>query len=67
MLVLSRRVGERVVIGDSVDVTVLSIQGSRVRIGINAPNGVSILREELWIEMQEENSTTSTPSRAAAC
>jgi carbon storage regulator len=47
MLVLTRKAGERIVIDDSIVVEVLEIQGNRVRIGIQAPAGVTILREEL--------------------
>ena len=47
MLVLTRKVGERIVIDDSIIVEVLEVQGNRVRIGIQAPQGVTILRQEL--------------------
>lgn len=47
MLVLTRKAGERIVIADNIIVEVLEIQGNRVRIGIQAPHGVTILREEL--------------------
>jgi carbon storage regulator len=47
MLVLTRKAGERIVIDDSIVVEVLEVQGNRVRIGIQAPAGVTILREEL--------------------
>lgn len=47
MLVLSRKVGERVVIGDSIVLTVVRVQGDRVRIGIEAPHEVPVMREEL--------------------
>lgn len=47
MLVLTRKAGERIVIADNVIVEVLEVQGNRVRIGIQAPQGVTILREEL--------------------
>ena len=47
MLVLTRKAGERIVIDDSIVVEVLEVQGNRVRIGIQAPQGVTILREEL--------------------
>lgn len=52
MLVLSRRVGERIVIGDDINITILGVQGHRIRLGIHAPKGVPILREELWVELQ---------------
>lgn len=47
MLVLSRKIGERIVINDNVTVEVLQIIGNRVRLGVTAPSGVPILREEL--------------------
>jgi carbon storage regulator len=47
MLILTRRVGEKLSIGDSVTVTVLSIQGNQVRIGIDAPKDVAVHREEV--------------------
>jgi carbon storage regulator len=47
MLVLSRKIGERIIINDNITVEVLQILGNRVRIGITAPTGVPILREEL--------------------
>jgi carbon storage regulator len=47
MLVLTRKAGERIVIADNIVVEVLEVQGNRVRIGIQAPQGVTILREEL--------------------
>ena len=47
MLLLSRRTGETIKIGDNITVTVLSVKGNQVRIGINAPDDVKIMREEL--------------------
>jgi len=55
MLILRRRIGERVVIGDDVLVTVMEISGSTVRLGISAPEGISIYREEIWLAVKEEN------------
>ena len=54
MLVLTRRVGETLVIGDEVTVTVLGIKGNQVRIGVNAPKDVSVHREEIWDKIQGE-------------
>jgi carbon storage regulator len=53
MLVLTRKAGERIVIADNVIVEVLEVQGNRVRIGIQAPQGVTILREELLVGKPE--------------
>jgi carbon storage regulator len=55
MLILTRRPGERVVIGDDVLVTVMEISGQTVRLGIAAPGGVPIFREEIWLAVKEEN------------
>lgn len=55
MLMLTRRPGERVVIGEDVFVTVLEVSGQTVRLGIDAPDGVSIYREEIWLSVKEEN------------
>jgi len=58
MLVLTRKAGERIVIADNVVVEVLEVQGNRVRIGIQAPQGVTILREELLIGKPEQKKGT---------
>jgi len=55
MLILTRRPGERVVIGDEVLVTVMGVSGHTVRLGIAAPAGVPIYREEIWLAVREEN------------
>ena len=54
MLILSRRIGETLMIGDNVQVSVLGIKGNQVRIGVNAPKEVSVHREEIYNKIQRE-------------
>lgn len=65
MLVLSRRVGESVVVGDDVTITVLEVRGDVVRIGIDAPRSVSVHRAELLAEMASSNQEAASPSEDA--
>jgi carbon storage regulator len=55
MLVISRKTGERINLGEDITVTVLEISGSTVRIGIEAPTDVAVHRHEVWVAVQEEN------------
>ena len=56
MLILTRRVGETLMVGDEVTVTVLGVKGNQVRIGVNAPKDVSVHREEIYQRIQKEKS-----------
>jgi carbon storage regulator len=55
VLILTRRPGERVVIGEDIFVSVMSVSGHSVRLGIEAPSGVPIYREEIWHAVREES------------
>ena len=55
MLILTRRVGETVVIGTDVTVTVLGVKGNQVRLGVNAPREVAVHREEIFERIQNEH------------
>lgn len=65
MLVLSRRVGESIVIGDDVTVTVLEVRGDVVRVGIDAPRRVDVQRAELLQALTETNRVSASPSEQA--
>jgi carbon storage regulator len=59
MLILTRRVGETIMVGDEVQVTVLGVKGNQIRIGINAPQEVSVHREEIYNRIQAEQDESS--------
>lgn len=57
MLILSRKIGEAIIIGDNVSITVLSSAGKTVRLGIEAPKEISVHREEIYNKLQREKET----------
>lgn len=54
MLILTRRIGEALMIGDEVNITVLGVKGNQVRFGINAPLSISVHREEIYLKLKKE-------------
>ena len=59
MLILTRRIGESIIIGDDVHVTVLGVKGNQVRVGVDAPKTVSVHREEIYQRIQGEKSANA--------
>jgi carbon storage regulator len=66
MLILTRRVGETVMIGNDVTVTVLGVKGNQVRIGINAPKNVAVHREEIYERIKREQQGEHSDSNSVS-
>jgi carbon storage regulator len=64
MLVLTRKSNQSFMIGDDIEVTVVSIIGEKVRIGIQAPREIPVFRKEVYLEIQRENAAVSASARA---
>ena len=60
MLILTRRVGEALMVGDDTKIVVLGVKGSQIRLGINAPKDVKVHREEIYEKINVESSETAT-------
>ena len=63
MLVLTRKSNQSIMIGDQIEVSVLAIMGEKVRIGIQAPRDVPVFRKEVYLEIQQEQSSGSKDAR----
>ncbi len=62
MLILTRRVGETLMVGDEVTITVLGVKGNQVRLGVNAPKHVAVHREEIYERIRKEGDTADEDS-----
>lgn len=60
MLVLTRKVGQSIVIGDQIEIVVLEVRGEQVRVGIRAPKTVAVHRKEIYDQIQEENRSAAS-------
>lgn len=65
MLIITRRPGEKIMLGDDVVVEVLEVNGSSVRIGVDAPRSVPVYREEIWHAVREENRAAAAAAPGA--
>ncbi|MCQ2911299.1 MAG: carbon storage regulator CsrA [Clostridia bacterium] len=65
MLVLSRKKGESIVIGDEIEVSIVDIQAEQVKLAINAPRHISVHRKEIYLQIQEENKASANSNSKA--
>jgi carbon storage regulator len=65
LLILTRKVGESIAIGDDIQVSVVEIKGTQVKLGIRAPKDVTVHREEIYLKIQEENRRAAQVSKEA--
>lgn len=66
MLILSRRSSESIIVGDEVTITILSVKGKQVRIGIDAPSHIGVHREEIYQKIQDQDAPASEPGALEA-
>ena len=66
MLVLTRKSNQSIMIGDDIEVSVLSVMGEKVRIGIQAPRDIPVFRKEVYLEIQQERVAAGEPTRRRA-
>lgn len=59
MLILTRKVGESLLIGDEISITILSVRGNQIKVGVNAPKEVSVYREEIYQRMKKQDDASS--------
>jgi carbon storage regulator len=62
MLVLTRKKGESIIIQDHIEITILSVEGDSVKVGISAPKHVDIFRQEVYLSIKEANKESAAPS-----
>lgn len=62
MLVLTRKKGESIIIQDNIEITILSVEGDSIRVGISAPKHVDIFRQEVYLSIKESNEESATSS-----
>ena len=65
MLILTRRVGETLMIGDDVTITILGVRGGQIRVGVNAPKNTAVHREEVYEKMRKENAAVASQVSAS--
>ncbi len=65
MLIITRRAGERIVLGDDITVSVMEVTGNTVRLGVQAPRSLPVYREELWRAIKQENEAAAGADSAA--
>ena len=65
MLMMSRRAGQKIIVGDDVTIEVVEVAGNTVRIGVDAPRSIPVYREEIWTAVRAENEAAATAATSA--